>query len=82
MGNIQVRCDGAGTLDYVMEFAVNVLPNLLRYQIMDAIENPIKQRFQEKFNTIDTEKVIKMMLEQYEKDPNFMSNFDFKLLLS
>ncbi|XP_039479150.1 uncharacterized protein LOC120443853 isoform X2 [Drosophila santomea] len=73
MGNIQVRCDGAGTLDYVMEFAVNVIPNLLRYQIMDAIENPIKQRVQEKFNTIDVEQVIKTMAQN-----NF--NFDPKLL--
>jgi len=73
MGNIQVRCDGAGTLDYVMEFAVNVIPNLLRYQIMDAIENPIKQRVQEKFNTIDVEQVIKNMAQN-----DF--NFDPKLL--
>ncbi|KAH8412603.1 hypothetical protein KR009_003557, partial [Drosophila setifemur] len=79
MGNIQVRCDGAGTLDYVMEFAVNVLPNLLRYQIMDAIENPIKQRIQEKFNTIDVEQAIKVMVEKYEKEgSNF--KFDLKLL--
>ncbi|XP_064542049.1 uncharacterized protein LOC135431061 [Drosophila montana] len=68
MGNIQMRCDGAGTLDYVMEFGVNVLPNLLRYQIMDAIENPIKQRIQEKFNTIDVEQVIKQQVEKSEKD--------------
>ncbi|EDW64788.2 uncharacterized protein Dvir_GJ20625 [Drosophila virilis] len=68
MGNIQVRCDGAGTLDYVMEFAVNVLPNLLRYQIMDAIENPIKQRVQEKFNTIDVEQVIKQQIEKNDHE--------------
>lgn len=66
MGNIQVRSDGAGTLDYVMEFLVNVLPNLLRYQIMDAIENPIKQRVQERFNAIDIEATIRD-LQQYEK---------------
>ncbi|XP_030080221.1 uncharacterized protein LOC111595013 isoform X2 [Drosophila hydei] len=78
MGNIQVRCDGAGTLDYAMEFVVNVLPNLLRYQIMDAIENPIKQRVQEKFNTIDVEQVLKLALEKYKKDGmNFI--YEFKL---
>ncbi|XP_034472719.1 uncharacterized protein LOC117780343 isoform X1 [Drosophila innubila] len=78
MGNIQVRCDGAGTLDYVMEFAVNVLPNLLRYQIMDAIENPIKQRVQEKFNAIDVELAMKQMIEKYKKGGKMIS-FDFKL---
>ncbi|XP_037708075.1 uncharacterized protein LOC119546072 [Drosophila subpulchrella] len=73
MGNIQVRCDGAGTLDYVMEFAVNVIPNLLRYQIMDAIENPIKQRVQEKFNTIDVEQVIKNMAQNdFKFDPKML----------
>ncbi|XP_017151656.1 uncharacterized protein LOC108161808 isoform X1 [Drosophila miranda] len=78
MGNIQVRCDGAGTLDYVMEFAVNVVPNLLRYQIMDAIENPVKQRVQEKFNTIDVEQAIKQLAHKYETEgSNF--TFDFKI---
>ncbi|KAH8263491.1 hypothetical protein KR044_009751, partial [Drosophila immigrans] len=75
MGNIQVRCNGAGTLDYVLEFTVNVLPNLLRYQIMDAIENPIRQRVQEKLNTIDIEMAIKQYLE---KHPNLDgANFNF-----
>ena len=30
LGNIQTRIHGAGTLDYVMEAVINVLPNLLR----------------------------------------------------
>ncbi|KAJ6647740.1 hypothetical protein Bhyg_02963, partial [Pseudolycoriella hygida] len=59
LGNIQVRCDGAGTLDYVTEFLVNILPNLLRYQIMDALENPAKLRIQQMMNKIDVESVIK-----------------------
>ncbi|KAH8378493.1 hypothetical protein KR093_011663, partial [Drosophila rubida] len=67
LGNIQVRCNGAGTMDYILEFTVNVLPNLLRYQIMDAIENPIRQRVQEKLNDIDIELAIK---EWAKKHPN------------
>lgn len=77
MGNIQVRCDGAGTLDYVMEFVVNILPNLLRYQIMDALENPIRMRIQEKFNTIDVEQTIKENFEKYQNGEKV--SFDFKL---
>ncbi|XP_013098614.2 uncharacterized protein LOC106081288 [Stomoxys calcitrans] len=77
MGNIQVRCDGAGTLDYIMEFVVNVLPNLLRYQIMDALENPIKMRIQEKFNAIDVEKAIKDNFEKFQSGEPI--SFDFKL---
>ncbi|KAF2883584.1 hypothetical protein ILUMI_22579 [Ignelater luminosus] len=58
LGNIQIRCNGAGTLDYLIEFAVNVVPNLLRYQIMDAVESPLKKRIQETLNTVNVEQVI------------------------
>jgi len=58
LGNIQIRCDGAGTIDYIVEFAINVLPNLLRYQIMDALESPLKMRIQEALNTVNVEEVI------------------------
>lgn len=30
LGNIQARINGAGTMDYVMEAGINILPNLLR----------------------------------------------------
>lgn len=66
LGNIQVRMDGAGTIDYVMEFLVNVLPNILRYQITDAIENPLKTRIQEKFNQINVEEAIKNNFHKFE----------------
>lgn len=59
LGNIQIRFDGLGTMDYLIEFGVNVIPNLLRYQIMDAIEKPIKLKVQEELDKIDVEKVIK-----------------------
>ncbi|CAK9805793.1 hypothetical protein ANTQUA_LOCUS4569 [Anthophora quadrimaculata] len=64
LGNIQARVHGAGTIDYLMEAAVNVLPNLLRYQIMDAIEAPLKRRIQVELNKVNVEKLI------YEKIPD------------
>jgi len=67
LGNIQVRCDGAGTLDYLLELGVNVIPNLLRYQIMDALENPIKTRIQSILNKIDVERTLKEKVLQYER---------------
>lgn len=82
LGNIQVRMDGAGTIDYIMEFLVNVLPNILRYQITDAIENPLKTRIQEKFNQINVEEAIKKNFHKFEAmasgkgAPDF--EFDFK----
>ncbi|GAB0100284.1 uncharacterized protein DMENIID0001_162970 [Sergentomyia squamirostris] len=77
LGNIQVRSEGAGTLDYVIEFAVNVLPNLLRYQIMDAIENPAKSRVQEELNKIDVEKFIRQKLPEFER-MGIKMDIDFK----
>lgn len=59
LGNMQMRFDGLGTMDYVIEFGINVVPNLLRYQIMDAIEKPIKLKVQEELNKIDVETLIK-----------------------
>lgn len=67
VGNIQVRCNGAGTLDYVIEFAVNVLPNLLRYQIMDAIEGPIKEKVQLELNKINVEEMITQKLPEFDQ---------------
>lgn len=67
IGNIQVRFDGAGTLDYVIEFAVNVLPNLLRYQIMDGIEGPLKEKIQQELNNVDVEEIIKQELPRVDE---------------
>jgi len=58
--------DGAGTLDYVVELVVNVLPNLLRYQIVNAVEGPIKSRVQEIMNSTDIEKIIEQKLPELD----------------
>ncbi|XP_022118032.2 uncharacterized protein LOC110995264 [Pieris rapae] len=75
VGNIQVRFDGAGTLDYVVEFAVNILPNLLRYQIMDALETPIKEKVQQELDKINVEEMIKDELPKVDQ----MQEGGFKL---
>uniref|UniRef100_A0A182MLU0 Hemolymph juvenile hormone binding protein n=1 Tax=Anopheles culicifacies TaxID=139723 RepID=A0A182MLU0_9DIPT len=79
LGNIQVRCDGAGTFDYVIEAAVNILPNLLRYQIMDAIENPLRMRIQEKLDCIDTEALVRKYAKEFEKNGLNIDLQDFEL---
>jgi hypothetical protein len=42
VGNIAVYSDGLGTMDYVLEILVNILPNLLRKQIVDFLEEPLR----------------------------------------
>ncbi|KAI5642347.1 hypothetical protein NE865_05709 [Phthorimaea operculella] len=75
VGNIQARCDGAGTIDYIIEFVVNILPNLLRYQIIEAIEGPLTRNLQEKLNRIDVEEEIKVSLPRIDE----MAKSGFKL---
>lgn len=58
LGNIQLRFDGTGSLDYVVELGINVLPNLVRYQIMDALEGPVKTRVQEALNQVNIKSLI------------------------
>ncbi|XP_023024655.2 uncharacterized protein [Leptinotarsa decemlineata] len=58
LGNIQIRFDGLGTIDYAVEFGVNVLPNLLRYQILDALEKPLKLKIQEALDQVNIERLI------------------------
>jgi hypothetical protein len=70
LGNIQVRFDGAGTVDYAIEFAINVLPNLLRYQIMDALENPVKQKIQAELNNVNVERLIKENADKIDNPHN------------
>nr|CAI5868098.1 unnamed protein product [Callosobruchus analis] len=66
LGNIQIRFDGLGTIDYAIEFGVNVLPNLLRYQIMDALEKPIKMKIQEALDQVNMNKIIQENAEKLD----------------
>ncbi|XP_052869413.1 uncharacterized protein LOC128275074 isoform X1 [Anopheles cruzii] len=79
LGNIQVRCEGAGTFDYVVEAAVNILPNLLRYQIMDAIENPLRMRIQEKLDCVNTEAMVRKYVLEFEQHGVDFDLQDFEL---
>ncbi|XP_051163507.1 uncharacterized protein LOC127282942 isoform X1 [Leptopilina boulardi] len=72
LGNIQTRIHGAGTFDYVIEAAVNILPNLLRYQIMDAIEGPIKRRIQAELDKVDVEKLIHEKIPDIEEQARLL----------
>ncbi|XP_061382773.1 uncharacterized protein LOC116769931 [Danaus plexippus] len=67
VGNVQLRFDGAGTLDYLFEFSTNILPNVLRYQIVDAIQNPLKWKLQSELDQIDIEEAIKNELPRIDK---------------
>lgn len=67
LGNIQLRVDGAGTIDYLLEFAVNVIPNMLRYQIMNAVEGPVKKRIQYILNQTDVQELIEQQMPMLDE---------------
>jgi hypothetical protein len=67
LGNIQIRSNGLGTADYLVEFFVNVLPNLLRYQIVDALEKPILRKLQDFTDQLDMERLIKEKFQEYRQ---------------
>lgn len=81
LGNIQLRMDGAGTLDYLAEAVVNVLPNVLRYQILQAAETPMRRKIQEALDNTDIEKFVldnlHMMDDQlyHRNDPKIKEDF-------
>lgn len=71
LGNLQLRCDGAGTIDYLVEFGVNIMPNLLRYQIMDALEAPVLAYLQDQLNMFNLEEELHnnlAMLDDVQQD--------------
>lgn len=79
LGNIQVRCSGLGTVDYLVEFFVNVMPNLLRYQIMDALEKPLIRKIQEYTDKIVVEKLVKEKLDEYRKTGSVKMDLNVEL---
>lgn len=80
MGNIQIRFDGLGTVDYAIELGVNILPNLLRYQIMDALEKPIRLKVQEALNGINVEQLLKENANMLD-NMDSMEEFDLQSLM-
>ncbi|XP_072936197.1 uncharacterized protein [Epargyreus clarus] len=67
VGNIQIRSDGAGTIDYILECAINIIPNLLRYQIVTMLETPMLWKIQQELNEFNVEEAIKQELPKIDE---------------
>ncbi|CAG7831107.1 unnamed protein product [Allacma fusca] len=63
IGNIAVLSDGAGTLDYIVEAMFNVLPNLFRSQIINALEGPVSKAIEEEVRKVNIESMIEENLQ-------------------
>lgn len=67
LGNLQIRFDGAGTIDYVIELAINILPNLLRNQITAAFEDLIRLKIQKELDEVNVENILEDFLPILDK---------------
>ncbi|EAT38428.1 AAEL009669-PA [Aedes aegypti] len=67
LGNIQIFSSGAGSMDYLVEAGVNIVPNLLRSQVVDAIERPLRVRIREKLECINVEQFVKRHVADFER---------------
>jgi len=64
LGNVQARSSGAGTMDYVIEFAVNLAFNSFRGIILRAIEKPVTSIIQTELDKIDIESIVEGKLAE------------------
>ncbi|XP_047521225.1 uncharacterized protein LOC125060386 [Pieris napi] len=67
LGNLQIRFDGAGTIDYIVELAINILPNILRNQIIVAFDDLVRIKIQRELNEVNVEDLIKEFLPIVDK---------------
>lgn len=67
LGNIQARMTGTGTFDYVVELVINVLPNLLRQQILDAVDGHLREVIQLELDRMDFEELIHRYLPHIDE---------------
>ncbi|KAG7173632.1 uncharacterized protein LOC121860290 [Homarus americanus] len=58
LGNLAVRSTGEGSMDYLLEAFVNIVPNALRNVIMDNIEPRIQQIIQKRLNGLDLYRMV------------------------
>lgn len=66
-GKIAVRLDGAGKLDYFVQLGMEFLPQMLRYIIIDNLEEPIKQKIQtEVLDKLDVNQIVQDQLGLFE----------------
>ena len=58
LGAVSMVSEGGWYLDYVVQFAANIVPNLLRGVIMDALEYVIQSYAQQYLDEMDLEQII------------------------
>ncbi|XP_050432370.1 uncharacterized protein LOC126840567 [Adelges cooleyi] len=66
VGKVAVQMDRQAPLDYIVEIAVNSLPALLRHVIVDALEEPIKQRVQTILDEVELERMVEERLPELD----------------
>lgn len=67
VGKVKLTMDGTGSLDYVIEMVVNQLPDLIRHIIVDALEEPIRNKVQSILNEINLKELVESKLPELDQ---------------
>ncbi|XP_046441973.1 uncharacterized protein LOC124192617 [Daphnia pulex] len=70
LGNIQARSTGTGSVDYLIEFAVNFLINGFRSVVLRTMEKPVTFIIQKELDKIDVEAMIEEQLPKLSELKN------------
>jgi len=62
LGNFNVYSKGGGTIDYLIEGSVNVIPNIVKNQVMNIMEIIVRQGIQSYLNDLDIEELIRQTI--------------------
>jgi len=76
LGNIQARSSGAGTMDYIIEFAVNLGFNSFRGVILRAIEKPVTAVIQGELDKLDIEAIVEQKLAEMAAQEDSKNELD------
>ncbi|KZS07952.1 Uncharacterized protein APZ42_028321 [Daphnia magna] len=70
LGNIQAQSTGTGSVDYLIEFAVNFLLNGFRSVVLRTMEKPVTLIIQKELDKIDVEAMIEEQLLKLNDSKN------------
>lgn len=72
----QARSSGAGTMDYIIEFAVNLGFNSFRGVILRAIEKPVTAVIQGELDKLDIEAIVEQKLAEMAAQEDSKNELD------
>ncbi|XP_045599183.2 uncharacterized protein [Procambarus clarkii] len=74
IGNMEFRSSGMGSFDYLLEAAINILPNVFRNEILNRFEPQLWKAVQEQLNTVDLRQALLQLVSVGNLEPHHLSH--------